>query len=567
MDRKTKNTYNTIKKFLVPSNTDAYNDMRSLLINEYRQGKSDGSKFDSRPIHPYLEEFRGYLKSAISVYAKEEEWGLVETFYDMYYETYLIEAEDSFDAYCMYLESGRPPKERFYEPRRKKLKKVVNALQDLEDDKLDELGISMPPRVGKTTIVLFYTTWILGKYPEKANLYVSYSDIITGTFFDGIQEIFTDKSTYKWGDIFSGKDIAFKNAKEETIDVGRKKRYHSLTCRSLYGTLNGSCDCTGILIGDDLIGGIEEAMNPDRLENAWLKVNNNMLTRAKQKAKILWIGTRWSINDPEGRRFDMLEHDKAFKNKRFVFISMPALDENDESNFDYDYDVGFSTQYYHERRASFEHNDDMASWQAQYQNEPIEREGSLFTSGALKYFTGIPEVEPDRRFACIDVAFGGGDYTAMPVCYQYGDLIYVVDCVYNNGDKAITQPMIAHKLKQWKIDSVQLEATRATQSYVDELKKRIKAIGYHLTIVTQSAPTNTSKELRIFDCAPDIRERFVFMEEGDRSNEYAKAMNEMFAFTLTGKNKHDDWCDSLSMCDKYAFKPWSTKAVAVRRRF
>lgn len=204
---------------------------------------------------------------------------------------------------------------------------------------------------------------MLGRNPEKSNLYSAFSDTITQAFYNGILEIITDDNTYLWHDVFPDVNIVATNAAMETLDLKRKKRYPSLTSRSLYGTLNGACDCNGILVSDDLIGGIEEALNKNRLDGTWSKVDNNLLPRAKENVNgILWIGTRWSLADPIGRRMELLQTSAAFANRKYKIINLPALNDKDESNFNYDYGVGFSTEYYRARRASFEANNDMASF-------------------------------------------------------------------------------------------------------------------------------------------------------------------------------------------------------------
>lgn len=129
-------------------------------------------------------------------------------------------------------------------------------------------------RVGKTTLVLFFVTWIIGRNDEMSNLYSAFSDIITNAFYRGVLEVIQDPYTYTWSDVFPNSKVKETNAKDETININRKKRYPSLTCRSLYGTLNGACDCNGFLISDDLLGDIEEALNKDRLVAAWSKVDN-----------------------------------------------------------------------------------------------------------------------------------------------------------------------------------------------------------------------------------------------------------------------------------------------------
>lgn len=500
--------------------------------------------------HSTNAQFRSYILMAL----RDAED--VKSFYDLYKRSLLFDAPHFLDSYLLYLEIDRKPEERFYQPRRRVLKVVVDALQALVDNELDELFISMPPRIGKTTILLFFVTWLLGRDSEKSNLYSAYSDVITKAFYNGVLEIINDPATYKWKDVFPNSKIVATNSQDETINIDRKKRYPSLTCRSLYGTLNGACDCNGVEISDDLIGGIEEALNKDRLVAAWSKVDNNLLPRAKETAKILWCGTRWSIIDPAGNRMNLLENDERFKNRRFKVINLSALDENDESRFDYDYGVGFSTDYYRQRRASFERNNDMASWLAQYMGEPIEREGTLFAPDSFRFYNGkLPESEPDRIFMAVDPAWGGGDFVAGPVCYQYGDDIYVDDVVYDNGDKKITQPLIVNKVVKHNVKALEFEGTKTTDSYKEGVEEKLNEMGYHLNITSRPAQGKDGKHQRIFDKAPDIRDHMIFRESGARSREYEQFMQNVFAFKMFAKNKNDDAPDSLCMAINMAFSP------------
>ena len=477
-------------------------------------------------------------------YAKE--WTDVKMF-ELNKRALLFDAPYELDAYLQYLEWNRKPQERFYLPRRRIMKRVADAMQRLIDGELDELFLSMPPRVGKTTMLMMFVTWLVGRDSEKSNLYSAYSDVITSAFYNGCLEIINDPVTYLWHDVFPTAKVVSTNAKDETFNIDRKKRYPSLTCRSLYGTLNGACDCNGLLLSDDLIGGIEEALNKDRLMSAWSKVDNNLLPRAKETAKVLWCGTRWSMVDPAGVRMDLLLNDERFRNRKFEIINLPALDEEEHSNFYYLYGVGFSDEYYIQRRASFERNNDMASWLAQYMGEPIERSGALFEPQDMRFYNGVlPDNEPVRVFMAVDPAFGGGDFTASPVCYQYVDgSIYVADVVYSDGDKRITQPLIVKKVLEHNVKAVQIEANKSTASYKEEVEELLKKQGVRVNITTKMAPNNVSKEMRIFDKAPEIRE-FYFLEEGKRSKEYSQFMQNVYSFKLAGKNKHDDSVDSLA---------------------
>lgn len=472
------------------------------------------------------------------------------TFFDLYNKTLLLGAPHNFDYFMRALERNRPAAERFWMPRRSKLLPIAKSLQELETGELDEMFLSCPPRIGKSTLMMMFFLWVMGRNSERSNLYCSYTDSVVGVLYNGILEVLNDNVTYAFGDVFPASKVVSTNAKDLLLNLDRKKRYASFTGRSLYGTLNGACDCNGYLVADDLISGIEEAMSKDRLNAAWAKVDNNMLPRAKETSKILWIGTRWSLTDPQGKRIDILENEPKYANRKWKVINTPALDENDNSNFEYAYGVGFSSEYYQQRRASFERNNDMASWLAQYQGQPIERDSAVFAPEQLKYFNGVmPDATPDRIFMAVDPAWGGGDFVAAPVLFQFGNDLYMPDVVFDNGEKNITQPLICKAIKKHGVQAVKIEGTKMTASYGEDVDKALRDDGIRVNMMINTSNfTGNGKRQRIFDRAPEIRERIFFLADGHRSKAYQQFMNSLFAFTVTGKAaKHDDAADSLAM--------------------
>lgn len=528
-----------------------------------------GSKEEREDIYREIERYREDIGNEIEIgigrgIEEEERDNLMM----LMKESYRISGEEKFKDYMTYIEWGRENGSKFWMPRSKQLEVVGDALQELADNELDELFLAMPPRVGKSTIVMFFVSWVMMKDSEKSNLYSSYTDSVVRAFYNGLLEILKDTRTYDWKGIFPGKRIVSTNANDLIIDIERKKRYASFTGRSLYGTLNGACDCNGYEIADDLHSGIEEAMNKDRLNSAWMKVDNNLLPRAKEGAKHLWIGTRWSTIDCQARRKEMLERDDKFKNIRWKDITVPALDERDESNFAYMYNVGFSSEYYKQRRASFERNNDIASWSAQYQGVPIERNGAVFAPEDMRYYNGVlPEGDADRIYMAVDPAWGGGDYVAGPIVHQYGNDLYVADVVYSNGDKKETQPIIVKKAIENGVQAIRVEATKMTKEYAEGIDKSLKEKGYRLNVETSTKNyTGNGKEQRIFDKSPDIKDRMIFLESGKRSKEYEMFMQNVYSFSITGKNKNDDAPDSLAMAINMAFF-MDNRAVVTKRLF
>lgn len=490
---------------------------------------------------PYSLKLTKYVKGIVAYLSAEEQLN------ELYWNVLLWEAKFLFESFLLYMEKNRPSEEKFYEPRINPLKQVVDAIQELADDLLDELFINMPSRVGKTQIVKFAYVWWGARNTELSNLYSAYSDKITSAFYTGCIELMTDP-TYTYGEIFPDNKIVKTNGDDEIIDLNRVKTYPTFTCRSIYGTLNGSCDCNGLGIADDLFSGIEEAVSVDRQVTVWGKFDNNFMKRLKKKAKLINMGTRWALGDCQGRRLNLLETRDEYKGRRYKVVSIPALDENDESNFDYPYDVGYSTDDYKMSRASFEENDDMASWYAQCQQQPVERQGALFTSGSTKTFNpecDLPKSEPDRIFMAIDEAFGGGDYVSGPVCYQWEDDYYIMDVVFDNGDKKVTQPLVRNMILQHKVQAAQFEETKTTMGYREDIEKELKTLGYRLNSYGKPAPGNTGKRNRILDRAPEIREMY-FLDNRHRSKPYQKFMQNLWSFKKEGKVKHDDGPDSMA---------------------
>ena len=544
------------KAFIHFKDTDISN-AYSALVNMWREDKSDKVY---GIIYNYRLELQKMMRESAENFDEKE---------NALHYLYILTAREKFDDFMIAIEWNREPQERFWLPRRKQLMKICQYLQALEDNKLDELFISQPPRTGKTTLVQFFTLWVMLRNPEKANLYVSFSGGVTKAYYEGVMEILNDPFTYDWQAVFPERSIASTNALETMMNIDRRKKYATLTCRSIDGTLNGACDCNGYAIADDLHEGIEEALSPDRLSKKWSTVENNYISRWKSGCKRLWIGTRWSVSDCISHRIDFIQSDVKCKNVRYAIVNVPALNEKDESNFDYLYGVGFSTADYQQRRASFERNGDAASFLAQYMGTPIERGGTVFLPDDMRYFDGkLPEdVIPDKVFMTVDPAWGGGDFVAAPICYMYGNDVYVVDVVYNNDNKAVTQPLIVQKAKKWGVQFISIEATRTTSSYTEGINERLKADGYSVNVTsnTKNFSSGQGKAERILQHAPEIREHFIFLK-GNRSPEYEKYMANVYSFKFDGKNKHDDAPDSLAMAMEYAFFRRQRNIVTVRKR-
>lgn len=470
----------------------------------------------------------------------------------------LFDAPYDFDAYLRYVESNRPLEKMFYMPRRHVLKVLVDDLQDLADGKLDFLGISLPPRVGKSTLGIFFMTWIMGRNPDAASVMSGHSDKLTDGFYRELLSILNDKETYLWEDVFPGVKVVDTSAKNETIDLVKKKRFPTMTCRSIGGTLTGAVEIGtgGVLYCDDLIEDLEESLNPLRLQAKYDAYLNQLKDRKKLGAAELMVGTRWNVFDCLGRIQEQYEG-----NDRYRFRVIPALNDDNESNFNYKFSLGFDTAYYLDMKESI----DDATWNAKYMGKPYIREGLLFPEDELLTYNGVlPDGEPERVAVC-DVAWGGGDSLAMPIAYKFGDKVYIHDVIFNQGDKTVTYPVVIGRIKQHALHHARFEANNGGSEYCDYVDEQLRKSGYRVNLTSRKAPNNQSKLARIIQFAPDIK-KFYFLDDKHRNKEYRAFMREVTTFVQTGKNPHDDASDSLAQLADELYHG-GTKVTVFQRPF
>ena len=460
---------------------------------------------------------------------------------ELYWEALKFEAPHRFESYLLYMEKNRSPKKRFYQPRAKTLKIVVDDLQDLEDGVIEFYGLSLPPRVGKSTVCIFFLSWVAGRHPDLHNAMGGHSGILAKGFYKEFLNLVTS-TEYTYNEIFPDVVLESKSSDEFTVNLNSPDRFATLTCRGIDGTWTGAVDISSgaYLYVDDLIRDRTESLSPTRLENRYQDYLNIMVDRKNDGAKELMVGTRWNVMDPLGRN-----EDKFKNNPKARFRKIPALNEKDESNFDYDYGVGFSTQYYKELRERLDKNE----WMAKYQQRPFIREGLLFPEDELNFYNGVlPDGDCLTAAAC-DVAWGGGDSLSMPFGKAFGSRedgpVYIPDWIFNKGDKYITKPIVVAKTLQYKPNMVRAEANNGGDEYAESIDAMLKEQGFKTNITWTKASNQMSKLAKIIQYAPDIKRRFYFLRPELQSEEYKAAMEELTTFVQVGKNLHDDAPDGL----------------------
>lgn len=107
--------------------------------------------------------------------------------YEVVRKSYLFSARDNFSDFMFYIEWDRPPEKRFYQPRMKYLRPMVQGYQDILDGKLDLLTVSQPKRTGKA---LTLDTRLLTPYGWIRMGAVRVGQVLIGA--DGKKTVVTD---------------------------------------------------------------------------------------------------------------------------------------------------------------------------------------------------------------------------------------------------------------------------------------------------------------------------------------------------------------------------------------
>lgn len=486
---------------------------------------------------------------------------------DKYYEILKIESFYVFESFIYYMEKNRAWSKRFYQPRRKTLKAVVDDLQTLEDGTKRQVfyGLSMPSRVGKSTVCIFFLAWIAYKRPNSHSAMGGHSGILAKGFYKELLNlIVTPEYTFK--ELYDYKHPEYanmpfptdKSSDDFTITLGSPDRFATITCRGIDGTWTGAVDVSsdGYLYVDDLVRDREHSLSPQRMENTFQEYLNKMVDRKNDGARELMVGTLWNVLDPLERISVQYEHDE-----RYYFRRIPALDENDESNFNYEIN-GFSTEYYRNMRDRLAN----AEWMAKYQQRPYVREGLVFPENELKFCDGIVEDGIWIVTALCDPAFGGADRLSMPVKLKHKETgkQIIIDWVYKQGTQNVTLPLVADAIIRNVVTELRIEKNAGGGLYAENLKKELERRGcHHCKIKLFNASNKMDKTKRIIAYSDYVKDNYYFLMENrflptiaeDASNGitrfrrremYDHAMNELQMFTAEGKNYHDDGADSIT---------------------
>ena len=514
-----------------------------------------------------LKATKGYTVDDLEILAFENDTTYKQLLY--YYD--ILEAESAYlvDSFFSYIEiDTKDPYKRFYYPRKQVLKPVMQAYQEIYDGKLDFLSVSQPKRTGKTTGGLRLAHMMGGREPDGSIFAVGKGEGLVKRFYGGLLQSFETKEIYeRFLKVFpEAKKIGekdYKSAENLSIDLKSKNTFPTFTCRPIDGAIVGCTEANVLVYIDDCVKNHEEARNRERLEFLCEKVTDDVLGRRLEGTPIIIQGTKYSLYDP----ITALQQKADELEWRWKEVAVPALDPiTDESNWEiYRKDNKglrkiFTTDYYRKERKLVSEE----TWAAEFQQEPYEAKGRMFSEKELNYFEELPiDREPDAIMAACDSADKGEDSCSMPIGYVYGNEVYIVDVVFDNAGTQFTKPECANMLIKHNVKTVTFESNSAGEYFGRDVMQLVSEQGGRCSARYKYNCSN--KITRMENARDNIIRDYYFKDfrKMDRSSQYYKFMKELTTMTRSGKVKHDDAPDSLALFENEMRSGTVAKAEAI----
>ena len=418
----------------------------------------------------------------------------------------------------------------FYKKERRFLKELTGEFQDFYYSDDDVLVLNVPPRHGKSFTAGHFAQRIFGINPSEKIMTGSYNETLSTVFSkqvrNSIHEQKADEKMIVYSDIFP--DTRIKDGDAAMNLWSLEGHYNSYLATSPTGTATGFG--ASLIIIDDLIKSAEEAFNANTLEKHWNWFTNTMLSRLEKNGKIIIIMTRWHSDDLAGRALRELPKLK-FKLRH---VNMKAVQDDGSMLCD---DILSKREY--EQRANAM-SAEIAS--ANYQQEPIDLKGRLYSN--FKTYDELPS-NIVRIASYTDTADTGSDYLASYIFAETKDKeAYIIDTIYTKEPMEVTEPLLAKKLYEHKVNLAKIESNSGGRGYGRSVE-RILIEKYNSNRTTFDLfHQSKNKEARILSNSTWVMEHIYF--PSNWRHKWPELYEALTTYQKEGKNKHDDAPDALT---------------------
>lgn len=336
------------------------------------------------------------------------------------------------------------------------LKPLVNLFERIANGETIKALISTPPQHGKSQTCLHGLVWLLKKLPQKRHAYATYA-----------QQFSRDQS-------FIAKQIAERanlDLARDTADRWNTPSGGGVVWTSRGGPLTGHA-IDGLLLIDDLIKDREEANSALIREKAMGWLSSVAMTRMHPNASVIFIATRWHLDDPHGRLKDKWE-----------YISLPAIKSDNTPLWPKYRPLSWLA----EQKQNLLPND----WSALYMCEPIA-DGSRVFQG-VSYYDTLPDA-PYKEAHGFDAAYTSktnADYSVTISGRLIDDKIYITNLIRAQLEPMQYVPlMLANGVK--RVSWIRSGTEKGLEALLEREGIKVKAVNASTDKLTRAMSAATS---------------------------------------------------------------------------
>lgn len=409
----------------------------------------------------------------------------------------------------------------------------LNAILRCDERQSKFVIINMPPRSGKTELcIVSFVALGFAVNPASIFMHLSSSDQLVNKNVGAIRKIMQSEA-YRM--LFPMTQVSNNGSGSITTTRGGE-----LYAAPFLGQITGfGCGrynaegFNGALLVDDPVktqDALSETLR-ERVNFTW--ANTIISRRNSDDTPIIIVAQRTHQHDLCG--FLLEEEGTVEEGGRWDLLQLPAiLDEGTEDE----------RSFWPSRRPLEELKKlrELNPWvfNTQQQQKPMPIEGLLFPEAETKYFEFIPN-DPEVVFIQMDPADEGDNMYCSKVYYIKDGYCLNVDVIYTEDKLEITMPRLKEQILKWKPSYVNVESNSAWRLVAKEIKEWAAEYAPDSEVRRHNATAN--KENRIFNEAPTIRNRFLYLTPSKQNKEYKRCMDDMHRYLKMVKDQRDDCVD------------------------
>lgn len=442
--------------------------------------------------------------------------------------------KSDFREYCILRKPDFYKKERVYQ------EELCKTLQAAYEKRLINpntgkpykyLILNMPPGYGKSYTMGNFVTWCYIQNSKNKVITVSYNGNIAPEFSKMVREMIQDEAELGNEESYVvtsfNPDVKIKYGDGAVMKWSLEGSYTSYLATSFDGTLTGMRG--NIIIVDDPIKNVEEAVNENIKEKHFNFFKNTLSSRALPGALFIIVQTRWATDDLAGKILEKFA-EECFE------LKLAALTENSDRGISTCEDL-YPTEDLQGKRGTL----DETIWDANYMQVPVDKKGALY--GVFKTYDAVDTDKFDRILNYTDTADEGDDFLCSISGGSIERYVYLLDVYYTDEGMERTEPETARRIQLHGVRESLIESNNGGRGFARNVISHLKRLRCFKSTVNWFFQSKR-KKTRILTNATNVMEQVIMPEDWEtRWPEFAKHIKK---YQRKGKNDHDDAEDALT---------------------